>query len=165
MQAFNLLDEPWITVCFPDGSRGGVGIREALLEAKKIRAIENTSPLVVVAIHRLLLAVLYRALSEEMPLSGEREDQILASGFPGNSLNGYFGKWSRRFYLFDDEFPFWQMPRLAGLFKDKDYFSWTVLAAEHNTKNTKVLFDHFDVNSGEPIPYAAAARWLAAAQT
>ena len=64
MSRFNLIDEKWIPVRFLDGSRDELGIRDTLLRAKEIAAIEDSSPLVVTALHRFLLAVLYRALEE-----------------------------------------------------------------------------------------------------
>src|SRR3546814_12917332 len=62
LSRFNLIDEPWIPVRFPDGTRAELGIRDTLLRAKEIAVIEDPSPLVVAALHRFLLAVLYRAL-------------------------------------------------------------------------------------------------------
>ena len=62
MSRFNLIDEKWIPVRFPDGSRDELGIRDTLLRSMEIEAIEDPSPLVVAALHRFLLAVLYRAL-------------------------------------------------------------------------------------------------------
>ncbi len=62
MSRFNLIDEKWIPVRFPDGTRDELGIRDTLLRSREIAAIEDPSPLVVAALHRFLLAVLYRAL-------------------------------------------------------------------------------------------------------
>lgn len=57
MSRFNLIDEQWIPVRFPDGSRAEMGIQDALLRAREIASIEDPSPLVVAALHRFLLAV------------------------------------------------------------------------------------------------------------
>src|SRR3546814_19299073 len=59
---FNLIDEPWIHIRFPDGTRAELGSTDTLLRAKAIAVIEDASPLVVAALHRFLLAVLSRAL-------------------------------------------------------------------------------------------------------
>ena len=41
MSRFNLVDEQWIPVRFPDGSRDEMGIQDVLLRAKEIAAIED----------------------------------------------------------------------------------------------------------------------------
>ena len=51
MSRYNLIDEKWIPVRFPDGSRDELGIRDTLLRAKEIATIEDPSPLVVAALH------------------------------------------------------------------------------------------------------------------
>jgi CRISPR system Cascade subunit CasA len=58
---FSLLEEPWIPV-LREGRVEEVGLREALLQAHNITRIETPSPLEEAALHRLLLAVLHRAL-------------------------------------------------------------------------------------------------------
>ena len=59
--AFNLLDEPWIPCVFlGSGALQELGLRDTLVRAHEIRAIVDPSPLVTVALHRLLLAVLHR---------------------------------------------------------------------------------------------------------
>ena len=84
MSRFNLVDEKWIPVRFPDGTREELGIRAVLLQAKKIASIENASPLVVAALHRFLLAVLYRAL--EGP-SRHRSGEIVLQVRPSQREN------------------------------------------------------------------------------
>ena len=61
MAEFNLIDEPWIPCIDLHGQRVEYGIRDTLLKAHELREICDDSPLVTVAIHRLLLAILYRA--------------------------------------------------------------------------------------------------------
>ncbi len=56
---FNLLDEPWIPVLREDGTFGRVGIREALLQAGRIRTIAAANPMDRFAVLRFLLALLY----------------------------------------------------------------------------------------------------------
>ena len=80
MSRFNLIDEPWIPVRFPNGTRTKLGIRDTLLRAKEIAVIEDASPLVVAALHRFLLAVLYRAL--EGPTDIDQAKGWFKSGRP-----------------------------------------------------------------------------------
>jgi CRISPR system Cascade subunit CasA len=61
---FNALDDPWILVRLEDGRVTEVGIKEVLLSAPKIAEFADSSPLVVTAQLRLLLAILYRIVEE-----------------------------------------------------------------------------------------------------
>lgn len=159
MSRFNLIEEKWIPVRFLDGSRGELGIQGTLLRAKDIAVIEDPSPLVVAALHRFLLAVLYRAL--EGPTDIDQAKKLFREGIPDSKIAAYLKKWRDRFWLFDEEHPFGQIPG----FHPKEWKAWSKLAAEHNADNAKVLFDHLDVENPGPISFSAAARWLLAAQT
>ncbi|MBU2755751.1 type I-E CRISPR-associated protein Cse1/CasA [Acidithiobacillus sp. CV18-2] len=159
MSQFNLIDEAWIPVCKLDGERVELGIRDVLLQAKEIAVIEDPSPLVTAALHRFLLAVLYRAL--EGPTDIDQAKALFKAGLPADKLEAYLERWRDRFGLFDEKYPFFQIPD----FEPKVWRAWTVLAAEHNADNAKVLFDHVDVTRPDSVTPAAAARWLLATQT
>jgi CRISPR system Cascade subunit CasA len=156
MSRFNLIDEKWIPVRFPSGSRGELGIQDVLLRAKDIAAIEDPSPLVVAALHRFLLAVLYRAL--EGPTDIDQAKTLFKSGFPNDKITAYLDKWRDRFWLFDETYPFGQNPNVPK----KEIEPWTKLAPEYNATSNKVLFDHTDTrNPGFRQP-KECARWLIA---
>lgn len=159
MSRFNLIDEKWIPVRYPDGARDELGIRDTLLRAAEIAAIEDPSPLVVAALYRFLLAVLYRALAG--PTDIVQAKALFKSGLPGERIVAYLEKWRNRFWLFDEKYPFGQIPT----FTPRIWRAWTVLAAEHNADNAKVLFDHIDVTASGAISEAAVTRWLLATQT
>lgn len=159
MSRFNLIDEPWIPVRLPDGTRAELGIKETLLSSKGIAVIEDPSPLVLASLHRFLLAVLYRAL--EGPTDIDQAKSWFKTGLPADKITAYLEHWKPRFDLFDEKHPFFQIAD----FKPNKWNAWTVLAAEHNTNQAKVLFDHTDVVQAEAILASAAARWLLAAQT
>ncbi|MFA6998654.1 MAG: type I-E CRISPR-associated protein Cse1/CasA [Desulfosarcinaceae bacterium] len=159
MSRYNLVDEKWIPVRFPDGTRDELGIRDTLLRSKEIAVIEDPSPLVVAALHRFLLAVLYRAL--EGPTDISQAKGFFRNGLPHDKLKAYLEKWHDRFWLFDDKFPFGQIPN----FEPKMWRAWTALAAEHNADNAKVLFDHVKVEAPGKISGASASRWILATQT
>ena len=156
---FSLIDEAWIPVRRLDGARVELGIREVLQQAKNIAVIEDPSPLVTASLHRFLLAVLYRAL--EGPADIDQARALFKAGLPADKIDAYLERWRERFWLFDDNYPFFQIPD----FEPKVWRAWTVLAAEHNADNAKVLFDHVDVTRPNSVPPAAAARWLLATQT
>ena len=156
---FNLIDEAWIPVHLPDGTRAELGIRDTLLRGKDIAVIENPSPLVVASLHRFLLAVLYRAL--EGPTDIDQAKGWFKAGLPADKIEAYLAKWRERFWLFDEKHPFFQIAD----FEPKTWRAWTVLAAEHNADNAKVLFDHIDVTRADTVSPGTAARWLLATQT
>ena len=159
MSRFNLIEEKWIPVRFPDGTRDELGIRDTLLRSKGITAIEDPSPLVIAALHRFLLAVLYRAL--EGPTDIDQAKALFKAGIPSEKIISYLEKWQDRFWLFDEKYPFGQIPT----FEPKIWRAWTALAAEHNADNAKVLFDHMNVDEPGTISEAAASRWILASQT
>jgi CRISPR system Cascade subunit CasA len=159
MSRFNLIDEKWIPVRYPDGTRDELGIRDTLLRSKEIVVVEDASPPVLAALHRFLLAVLYRAL--EGPTDIDQAKVLFKTGLPGEKITAYLEKWRTRFWLFDEKYPFGQIPT----FESKTLRAWTVLATEHNADNAKVLFDHADVEVPGTISGSAAARWILATQT
>jgi CRISPR system Cascade subunit CasA len=158
MSRFNLIDEKWIPLRFLHGSRDELSVRDTLLRSREIAAIEDPSPLVMAALHRFLLAVLYRSL--EGPTDIDQAKTLFKAGLPGEKITAYLDKWRDRFWLFDEKHPFGQIPTFAP----KVWRAWTVLAAEHNADNAKVLFDHMDVETPGTISEAAAARWILATQ-
>lgn len=159
MRKFNLVDEEWIPVRFLNGDRCELGISDTLLRSREIAAIEDPSPLVVAALHRFLLAVLYRAL--EGPTDPAQAKELFRQGLPDVKIAAYLEKWRDRFWLFDADYPFWQVPT----FKPNKWRSWTALAVELNADTAKVLFDHANEANPGNITFSAAARWLLATQT
>ena len=159
MSRYNLIDEKWIPVQDLKGERKKLGILDVLTNAENLAAIEDSSPLVTAALHRFLLAVLYRAL--EGPCDIDKAKKLFCEGLPKENIQKYLETWRARFWLFDEKYPFFQIPT----FQPKTWRSWTALAAEHNADNAKVLFDHVDVGKSSSISFAASVRWLLATQT
>jgi len=165
MSRFNLIDERWIPVRLPDGTREELGIRDVLLRAREIAEIEDPSPLVVAALYRFLLAVLYRAL--EGPTDIDQANRLCREGIPGARVAAYLERWRERFWLFDEKNPFYQLPNYEpkGETGKQRWKPLSTIAAEHNGDNTKVLFDHVDARAFDLIASGKAARWLLACQT
>ena len=159
MSRYNLIDEPWIPLRLLTGERVEWGIRDTLVRAAEVAVIEDPSPLVVASLHRLLLAVLYRAL--EGPTDINQAKGWFRSGIPVEKVEAYLERWRDRFWLFDERYPFAQIPT----FEPRIWRAWTALAAEHNADNAKVLFDHIDVEIPGVATEGATARWLLATQT
>jgi CRISPR system Cascade subunit CasA len=155
MSRFNLIDEKWIPVRFLDGSRDELGIHDTLLRSKEISAIEDPSPLVVAALHRFLLAVLYRAL--EGPTDINQAKVLFRDGIPGEKIMAYWREWRDRFWLFDEEkYPFGQNPDVQKY----EIEPWTKLTVEYNATSNKVLFDHTDTKNPGARKPMECARWL-----
>jgi len=87
IDAFSLLDKPWIPVLYADGRFELVGIRTALEGAGAVRQIAAPNPMDRVALLRFLLAVLsWRRVD---PLENGELDRIITDGrFPA----GWFDK-------------------------------------------------------------------------
>lgn len=159
MSRFNLIDEKWIPARFPDGTRDELGIRDTLLRSTVIAAIEDPSPLVVAALHRFLLAVLYRAL--EGPTDIEQAKALFRKGLPGERITAYLEKWRDRLWLFDEKYPFGQNPNVPK----NEIEPWTKLTAEYNATSNKVLFDHTDTKTPGTREPKECARWLLSTMT
>lgn len=159
MSRFNLIDEKWIPLRFRDGTRDELGIRDTLLRSKEIAAIEDPSPLVVAALHRFLLAVLYRAL--EGPTDIDQAKALFKAGLPEDKIKTYLEKWRDRFWLFDKQYPFGQNPNIP----ENRIEPWTKLTAEFNATSNKVLFDHTNTKKPGMQTPKECARWLLSTMT
>jgi len=156
--SFDLVTQPWIPVRH-EGRLIEVSLEDALLRAAEFQAIEDQSPLVLAALHRFLLAVVHRALK------GPEEVGQLAiwfrDGFPEGPIRAYLAAYQDRFDLFDPAQPFYQVPDFG---RGPHERAWVILAAEMNSDNNKVLFDHTITARPEPLFPSQAARLLIANQ-
>ncbi|MBD3306844.1 type I-E CRISPR-associated protein Cse1/CasA, partial [candidate division KSB3 bacterium] len=149
MSDFNLIDEPWIPCIDLNGRGDEYGIRDTLLKAHKLREICDDSPLVTVAIHRLLLAILYRAFMGPNDMAGWKQLFNVRSFQGNNEIDNYLTKWKNRFFLFDDQYPFMQVAGLDlneyqpnGKLKKDKTDGLMVLVREAPDKRGRILFDH-----------------------
>ena len=104
--SFNLWTEPWITLERADGRPERVGIEQALLRAHEFIAIYDSSPLVVVGIHRLLTAILQAIFNPQRP----RDLKTLwnEGHFPQSRVRKFGTQYAGRFDLFSAKEPFLQ---------------------------------------------------------
>lgn len=154
MAKFNLLEEPWIPV-LQEGRVMEASIREALLNASDIVRIETPHPLEEVALHRLLLAVLHRALRGPCD-EFDALDILDAGSFPKSALDTYFDRFGNRFFLFHANAPFFQIADLP----DEKLKPWVFLRPEMASGNNPTLFDHTTEEDFPTASYAEAARAL-----
>lgn len=159
MPRFDLVEEGWLPCVLADGSRQDFGLREALVRAHEVRELADPSPLVTVALHRLLLAVLHR--SHGGPASLDAWAELWRRGrWDEATVASYLARWRPRFDLFDAERPFYQVPRMD----DAKMHPIALLAQETASGNNATLFDHSISESPFAVPPAVAARRLVASQ-
>ena len=157
---FDLRTEPWIPVVGSGSGLSEVGIREVLVRAHELRGIIDPSPLVEVALHRLLLAVLYRIFDGPRSL-GEWQRHWSAGRFDAAMIDAYLVGLADRFDLFGRDRPFYQDGTL--LISGLRASPIAKLAHERASEgNSALLFDHTLADGMSP---AEAARYLAAFQT
>jgi CRISPR system Cascade subunit CasA len=163
MPAFNLVDQPWLPCVTTDSQSVELSLREALLQAHELRELYDPSPLVTVALHRLLLALLHRTYNG--PEGIEEWSAIWNSGrFATDQLDRYLDNWRHRFDLFDDECPFYQVPFIVELAEPKQWSPISRLAQEAAAGNNATLFDHRVDAAPRAISAAEAARSAVAMQ-
>jgi CRISPR system Cascade subunit CasA len=149
---FNLASNPWIPVLDVAGGRRLVGIRDALCDAHRIERISPVSPLAEVALHRLILAILHRAL--DGPSHTVKAVELYESGqLPRNRIEDYLNAWKHRFNLFDPRYPFFQVPDLP----DDSPLPWTKLLPECASGHNPTLFDHTTDDNPPLVSPAEAA--------
>ena len=137
MREFNLIEENWIPCVQRDGKPTEHGIRDTLLKAHELREVCDDSPLVTVALHRLLLAILYRACRG--PKGFNAWKTLYARGaFNSGGVATYLDKWHSRFDLTGSRHPFSQMADL----QTRKAVPVTRLATECASGNNATLFDH-----------------------
>lgn len=158
LPSFDLLDEPWIPLEHQDGRVHEVGLIAAFEHAATWRRVIDPSPLVTVALYRLLFAVFHRSV----PLR-TNDDHLDAwtDASAHERVPEYLRSWRSRFDLFDPIAPFWQVPDLS---EEHGVMAWTKLVAELNDNNNKVLFDHTVPMSAPEATPAQVARALVACQ-
>lgn len=158
MPSFNLITEKWIPCIMGDGNNDEKGLLEVLVKAPEIKEIFDPSPLITVALHRLLLAILHRNFG---PANLEEWKTLWNRGrWDDTKLSNYFGKWRHRFDLFDENRPFYQTPEL----KKAEKHPVLHLAMEASSGNNATLFDHNIDSRPNAIAPAIAARYIIATQ-
>jgi len=107
--SFNLWTEKWITLERTDGAMEQHSIEYTLLHAHEFLAIYDTSPLVIVGIHRLLTAILQDALDDSYLQDEDDLRELWSSGcFPADKLREFAQSYVDRFDLFSPDKPFMQ---------------------------------------------------------
>lgn len=157
--SFNLIDDPFVPVLTSDGSYQELGLRTTLRHAHDLAEVRDPSPLVTMALHRLLLAILHAAYRGPKT----RSDRIAirqAGRIDADRIDAYFENWKDRFDLFHPNYPFLQR---AG-FATKEPSGINRLAQELSRGNNAALFDHTTDDPPPAFTSAQAARAVIAEQ-
>lgn len=155
----NLLENNFLPVIDVLGATRRVSVKAALSLGSNVRAIHSSSPLAVIAAHRLLLAILQRVFGASTLEDRARWWQT--GRFPPEALNAYFDRYRDRFNLFDLQRPFLQV---ADMTPEMSSRPWTALAAASASGNNKTLFDHGLDDAPAALDAHDAALVLLAAQ-
>src|SRR5574341_2583198 len=157
--SFNLIDKPFIPPVRLRGQAIECSLPDVLLNAHEIAEVRDGSPLVTIALHRLLLAILHRC--HEGPKDSADRIAIRKHGSldPGR-ITKYFEKWADRFDLFHVDYPFYQQAAYA----QDEPSSANRLVKELSRGNNALLFDHTSDDPPIALTPAQAARALIAEQ-
>ena len=157
--SFNLIDQPFIPCVTREGQHAEFSLLETLTRAHEIRELCDESPLVTIALHRLLLAILHRNVG---PDSYDAWKALWDAGrFDADVLTAYFDQWRDRFDLFDEQHPFYQT---ADLTTDKPDAAARLVRHVAQTF-TDSLFNHTVQNSYPQLSFAEVARHLVVEQS
>lgn len=172
--SFNLIDREWIwAVWYADNRREPISLYDALIHAHELREIHGDTPPETVALHRLLLTMLYRVFDPN-----EDWGNLWSAGqFDITRLDAYLRSESiyARFNLFEAQHPFFQLAQESPAWTKYKLVSVSNLRPHYAAGNDAVLFDHRnkdarlgieveDKDVGTILNAAEAARALVAQQ-
>jgi CRISPR system Cascade subunit CasA len=161
MTSFNLTREPWIPVEGLDGAVVELSTRDVLKHAHTLRALADSSPLVVAALTRHLLAVLHR--SYDGPGTMTAWCAIASSGaFDGSRIDAYLDQVEGRMDLFHPTHPFAQTRGLRQRFSSYATPIDEIEAVRTGWGNARELFRHRPESPRPTMTAARAARALLA---
>jgi CRISPR system Cascade subunit CasA len=157
--SFNLLDEKWIPCRMSGGRTRELNLVDTLCQSHRVHAILHSSPLVTVALHRLLLAILHRVFG---PSDWHAWQGIWSEGqFDETHIRQYLEQWRDRFDLFNKDYPFYQTEDVGFEYAK----SAAKLPHELASGNNPTLFDHTAMENPPMIYAAEAARLVVALQS
>ena len=168
--SFNLIDESWLRVLTNDCRLKEISLKDAFINAHNIADLSGETRAQDVALLRLLAAVMYTVFSRyglngedidlledtEIPLN-QWEDMWRQGYIPSAPIERYFAEWHDRFWLFDEQYPFYQ----SNIAAEKGaYFSTAkMIGTLFESDNKKRLFSARS-DQGRELSYSEAARWL-----
>jgi CRISPR system Cascade subunit CasA len=170
MYSFNLVDQKWIPCIMLDGTRDEKSIVQVILEANEIKEISDNSPLVTVALHRLLLAIIHRSFERGYgPANAEEWNAIWRSGhLSQETIITYLDNFHNRFDLFDDSYPFYQCASLSSINTTTQSEPISIGNLLHDSAiylDKATLFDHGTESTLRSFTPSEASRFLVTFQS
>ena len=159
MAEFNLVSESWLPCVVRSTTRterSVLSLSDLFAHAHEIEQLVGDTPLVTVALHRLLLSILHRCFGPAN--AAEWQELWRKESFDADCCTEYLDKWRSRFDLFDEERPFYQT---AGLDFAK---AGSMAKLLHQDDNNPTLFDHHVTSRPPLIGSDHAARLLVSCQ-
>jgi CRISPR system Cascade subunit CasA len=156
MASFNLIDSPFVP-CVVGGRIELWPLRSTLVRAHEVDELRDPSPMVTLALHRLLLAILHRTLNG--PDSPEQWKKWWDKKcFDPDPINGYLSEVAvtEHFDLFDARRPFFQ----DVVFEAKTRGGINQIVRELSRGNNATLFDHTHEGPPPKLEAPAVARAL-----
>lgn len=165
---FHLCREPWICVMEKNYHIKKVTLDEVLLHAEQYRDLAGETESQNIAILRFLLAVLHTVFFrqnedgkwdkiESLKEARRRWKAIWEKGnFPKEPIQNYFSEWEDRFWLFDTEYPFYQVPGIQGTENPAKKMNGAVVESSNKIQ----LFSMRSGSKKNELNYDEAARWL-----
>ena len=154
---FSLVKEPWVTVLTDTGDTKDVSLLELFHNARNIKRISGEMKCQDVAVLRFLVSLVYRACD---PLTYDVWKNLwfdidnVSGGALSDAVSKYLQLNDDRFYLFDDDRPFYQVHDLVP---NK---IWPPTALMQYPTSANDLFRNPHEKEINHISYAEAARWV-----
>lgn len=159
--SFNLVTQPWIPCLADNGTQVELSLSQCFAQAHELRELGGESPLVTVALYRLLLTILHRV--QQGPEDAEEWGALWQAGhFEQAAIQSYLAAHHDRFDLFHPTRPFFQSTdKKHGKLALK---SATNLILDAASGNNGTLFDHHIDRDELTVSAGQATRYLLAIQ-
>ncbi|MCP4668869.1 MAG: type I-E CRISPR-associated protein Cse1/CasA [Deltaproteobacteria bacterium] len=168
--SFNLTTKSWIPCVDLNGRPRELSLLELFAQAQQLRGIEDDNPLVVASLHRLLLAIVHRAVNG--PKNVNKWKELWDMGRFSDAVRVYLLKKdiNSRFDLFSKDHPFYQTAGFENLSVKKDKEptierkNISKLNIALSSGGNKTLFDHNLESEFVGFTPSECARFLLVAQ-
>lgn len=158
--SFNLWTEPWLTLERPEGGIETLGLQYTLLRAHEFCAIYEPSPLAMVGIHRLLMAIAQAIVN---PQSRGDLLKLRKQGYiTSQSINAFGKDYAARFDLFSAGAPFMQSADLQLAPDTNDKLKSVAYLTPDLPAGTAVMHYHHRIEDEHVFCPACAASTLLA---
>lgn len=154
---FSLLDQPWIPVRMRDGSHREMGLLELFSRAHDIADLMDSCPTATMALHRILLAILYRSSAPKD--QGDWVRLWRREVFDERPIQ-YLKEQAERFDLFHPDRPFLQDPKIAS-----GNAAYSLLKLWHLGVDSSTFFSKSRWEEPHPYSPGLAARMMLATQS